>query len=228
MGLLSKIKFGKNGERVGTAVTSVMKSTTNHSADFPVKKPKESLAKVSKSKKNKDANGMIRAINNSQVTLLVVPSETYNNSLLNFIKRIDKNTNGYISINKGYSALVESFLKYKIQLSNFFFIDCVTKTITEPKRENNCVYVSSPNALTELALAITKIIKADFDNVVLDSLSTLLVYHPSKDVTRFIHSVSNKIRENTNINFILTIASKDKHSDLFKQVQMLVDETIEL
>ena len=164
----------------------------------------------------------------SKVILLVVPADTYNQSLLKFVKKIDKNKICYVSINKGHSALVEAFKSKKINLKNLFFIDCVTKTIFEPKEEHNCVFISSPKAITELSLALNKLMDASFPSILVDSLSTLMIYHKSKTITKFIHHLINEARVNSDIYLTLTISDKDRNTELYSKIEVLVDEVIKL
>ena len=170
---------------------------------------------------------LIKEIFQTKIILLVVPGDTYNSSLLKFIKKIDKRKICYVTINKGYTGLIEIFKKNHINFKNFTYVDCVTKTITDPKKVPNCVFVPSPNDLTEISLAITKFIYTYSSVILIDSLSTLLVYHQPKKLTSFIHSIVNRIRESEAI-LILTISSRDIKTELFKQVEVLVDEVIKL
>ncbi len=170
---------------------------------------------------------LIKEIFQTKVILLVVPGDTYNNSLLKFIKKIDKRKICYITINKTYTGLIEVFKKNHINFKNFTYVDCVTKTITDPKKIPNCVFVPSPNDLTEISLAITKFIYSYSSVILIDSLSTLLVYHKPKKLTSFIHSIANRIRESEAI-LILTISSRDIKTELFKEVEVLVDEVVKL
>jgi len=226
MGLLQKIKQGRIKSGKTTSKKPVLKksSSKNKSSSNKSKSIKVKARSAPKGRLGRS----VGQINSNNVTLVVVPNNNYNSSVLNFVKKLDKKSFGYVSVNKGYSALIESFKNKKINLKNFFFVDCVTKTITEPKKVDNCIYVSSPKALTELSLATTKLIMAGFDGVILDSLSTMLIYHKPKEISRFVHSIINKTRENTNLHLILTLSSKDQDSELFKEVEVFVDQVVEL
>lgn len=168
-------------------------------------------------------------IKESNVVLLVIPSENYNNILINTVKKIMNNYKiCYITINKGYDALNIFFKKNQIKPNNFFFVDCITKTVKSIKDTDNHIFVSSPNALTELSIAINKAVKNQKPKfIILDSLSTLLIYHKGNIVSKFIQGLINKF-EATDSNLIFTITTKDKESILFKNLQMFVDNVINL
>jgi hypothetical protein len=168
-------------------------------------------------------------IEENKVVLLVIPNENYNNILINTLKRIMNNDKVcYITLNKGYDALNILFEKNKIKLDNFFFVDCITKTVKQQKNTNDCIFVSSPNSLVGLSLAISKGVKKQNSKfIILDSLSTLLIYHKDNIVSKFVQGLTNKF-ETTDSNVVFTITKKDKESPLFKNLQMFVNKIIEL
>ncbi len=163
----------------------------------------------------------------SKVTLLVVPGEKYHQAILHFLKKISSRKICYVTTNKGYSALVEDFTKKKLHLSHFFFLDCVTKTILEPRKEKNCWYLSSPRALTEISLAITKLM--NFSEIIFfDSISPLLIYNNPEALRQFVHHLANQTRMNRELYLVLVISDKDKKTDLFRQIEPLVDKVLNL
>jgi len=166
-------------------------------------------------------------IKKNNIVLLVIPNENYNNILVNAVKKIVNNDNiCYITLSKGYDALTIFFKKNKIKLDNFFFVDSITKTVKMTKNTRDCIFVSSPNSLTELSLTITKVVKKQKSKfIILDSLSTLLIYHKDDIVTKFAQGLINKF-ETTESNIVFTITAKDKYSDLFKNVQVFVNKVI--
>jgi len=167
-----------------------------------------------------------KVVSSGKVNLLVVPSDTYNTSLITFVKKVTPTKIGYVTINKGYSALVEMLRKNKFNLNNFIFVDCVTKSIITAKKEPNCVYISSPNALTEMTLAIDKLIDGSVPVILIDSLSTLLVYHSPNTITHFIHHIINKARNKCDVMLVMTISDKDKKKGVFKEIEVLVDKIV--
>lgn len=175
------------------------------------------------------------------ITLLVVPSGDYNNRLFTELKRRRISSACYITLNKGRDALVDFFRRRRISPRKFFFVDCITKTILEPPERDDTIYISSPRALTELSLALTKIIDAVkiknavgqnslikksslFNDLIIDSLSTLAVYESIPTITHFAHSLINRVREKRKMSLILIISDKDHKSGLFKDVELLVDD----
>ena len=65
------------------------------------------------------------------------------------------------------------------------------------------------------------------DVVVIDSLSTLMIYHKPDVLIRFISSMINKISGFKNTKLVLTMLEKDMESDVYKSVSSFVDRVID-
>jgi archaellum biogenesis ATPase FlaH len=163
----------------------------------------------------------------SKVSCIIIPGDKFNEELIKLLKKVKNKKVCYVTLNKGADVLIESLNKNKINPKNFFFIDCVSKTIVQPKPIENCQFISSPNALTELSLAIDKSIDSGFSIVLVDSLSTFMIYHNAEMIIQFFHNLANKIRSEDGNILILTISDKDKDSEVFKKMEIIVDKIIE-
>lgn len=161
-----------------------------------------------------------------RIVCAVLPGNKFNENILQIVKKIKDKKVCYVTLSKGADISLEILKKNKIDVRNFFFIDCVSKTIVNPKSIPNCQFISSPNALTELALAINQCIDSGFSVVLVDSLSTFMIYHNAEEINHFFHNLCNKIRLERDRNLILTISSKDQDSDVFKKIEILVDKVI--
>lgn len=170
----------------------------------------------------------IDKILNSKVVCVILPGNKFNEKIIELLKKIEDKKVCYVTLNKGADVFIESFKKNKINSENFFFIDCVSKTIVVPKPIANCQFISSPNALTEISLAIDKCVDSGFSTILVDSLSTFMIYHNANAINHFFHNLSNKTRTEKDNNLILTISSKDKDSEVFKKIELIVDEVIEM
>ncbi len=102
----------------------------------------------------------------------------------------------YITANRSHDFLSAEFKKKKIDESKIYYIDAVTKGGGEKK--GKCIFVDSPENLTEISLAISQlmgVIGSKNVFIVLDSISSLLVHNDKEAITKFIHFLSNRIRE---------------------------------
>ncbi|MBR9675593.1 hypothetical protein GOV05_01140 [Candidatus Woesearchaeota archaeon] len=135
----------------------------------------------------------------------------------------------YVSLNRLYNPLKRKLEDTGLDSSKFRFIDCVTRTaVAQPTEHEDCVYVSSPSALTEISIAITKVIQKDYPDVILfDSLSTLLIYHNTMNASQFVHSLINKINA-FGINAVFTVLDGEKEQSLINDLAMFSDKTIKI
>ena len=170
----------------------------------------------------------VKKILENRINVVIVPGSSYKKKLINLSKKLKKNKVCYVTVNKGAEAILDDLKKNKIDEKNFYFIDCVTKTVVNPKNKENCMFLSSPNALTELSLALNKIVDSkSIDIILVDSLSSLLVYHKSNVLLKFVIHLINKIRQGTMV-LLLVSSDDEKQSELFKKLEPLVDNVLEL
>ncbi len=118
----------------------------------------------------------------NSIILSVMPTYYYNESIAGILKNLEDAKICYVDLNKGTDAMQKSFRLNNINTKNIFFIDGVTSTISPKAKIENGILLSSPYALTEMAIAISEAMKTGaFDILVFDSLSTLNVY--SKEIS---------------------------------------------
>jgi hypothetical protein len=110
---------------------------------------------------------------------------------------------GYVVIvvttNQPYSILKKAYEKDGIDLSKLRFIDAITRyAIGEvPSGIPGARFTSSPSDLTQLGIAIGDSLKEMSGRkaaILLDSVSTMLIYLPSANLSKFIHFVSSKLK----------------------------------
>jgi hypothetical protein len=162
----------------------------------------------------------------NKIILFSSPGELFNKGLLKYIKKLSKKKICYVSINKGVGSVKESLKEHKIDSKNFHFIDCITQTLTNPKKESNTHFVSSPKALTELSLAIQESIESSHI-ILIDSLSTLSVYHRPKVLIEFVYHLAERVRKMPGSLLILPVAKAEKVTEWYKKISLTVDEFVE-
>jgi len=104
-----------------------------------------------------------------------------------------------ITTNRPSGILKKIYAAEGIELSKVFFIDAITKYAIGrvPEGEPDTVFVNSPSNLTDLGIAITSALNATSGNkpcLLFDSISTMLIYIPSVNISKFIHFVTSKLR----------------------------------
>ena len=134
-------------------------------------------------------------LDSNQTVLLVMPSVEYNEVIIDVIKGLSGNI-CYVTANKTYDALKESFQKSKVDIENVVFIDTISKTMKKvPDQSDNVYYVSSPGALTELSLVVEKFLRHDFDYLIFDSITNLAIYQKQNIVSKFVTDLVNKVKK---------------------------------
>lgn len=163
----------------------------------------------------------------NQTVLLLMPGTEYNEIIVNVLKKLNGNI-CYVTLNKTSDSLRELFKKKKIKTENLVFIDAISKTIKDvPDQGDGVYYVSSPGALTELALVIEKFIRHKFDYLIFDSLTNLLVYESKAPVSKFVSTLVNKIKQVNTKAVFYALSVKDQET-LIKESGMFVDKVLNL
>jgi KaiC/GvpD/RAD55 family RecA-like ATPase len=118
------------------------------------------------------------------------------NFTIDFLKSLSPKTRVlYVTVNKSYSALSDKFNKEGINFSNWSFIDCISSSLfMAEKSSKQCLYLTSPQALVDLALAIDEKMKS-VDVIVFDNISGLLVYNGSVPTMQLLNSLMSKVRQ---------------------------------
>ena len=169
-------------------------------------------------------------IQENQVIVLIIPDEQYSQKLLGITKELAQLSESmlYVSLNRPYGTLLESFSGAGIESGKFYFVDAVTQTAQRVNGGGEKIkYVSSPGSLTELSLTLTKLLDSQkFDYLLFDSLSTLLVYEEELVVTKFIHSLMSKVRV-VKCKSVFTCLKRDVESVLIKDLNMFADRILD-
>lgn len=168
-------------------------------------------------------------LGDSQIVLMMIPSATYNDATVEVMKQLSGKNLCYVTLNKTYYALKEQFEKKGIDLKNVFFIDAISKTIKNiPDTLDDCYFINSPGALTDLSIAITAVLEQMNELVekesylIFDSLTTMMIYEKKMPVTKFMQSLITRIRATTTKTLFYTL-DLEEQKDLIKQIQMFVD-----
>ena len=164
----------------------------------------------------------------NQTILLVVPSSKYGDILIDTARQLSKKPTSYVTLNKSFQSLRDLFEKNRVNVKNILFIDAITKTIKDVEdRTDQCYFVSSPGALTDLSLIISNFLHHNFDYLIFDSLSSLMIYQEKAVVQKFVLNLVNKIKESKTRAVFYALSTKE-HEDFIKQCSLFVDKVIDL
>lgn len=106
-----------------------------------------------------------------------------------------------ISVSEPQKLLKKALEKQQVDTAGHLFIDCVTASAAgRAGDEENCFYLNKCSDLTGMGIAVTKALSAveDKENMflILDSVSTMLIYSESTVMIRFLHMLINKVQLN--------------------------------
>ena len=169
-----------------------------------------------------------KELSQNQTILLIMSSEKYNSLIVDIVKQLPGKSICYITLNKTYDSLRELFKKKGIKVDNIFFIDAISKTIKKTSDQtDSCYFVDSPSALTEISLVISKFLKHNFEYLIFDSLTNLMVYSKKAPVAVFVSSIVNKIKE-TKTNAAFYALKMEQHQELIQETSIFVDKVVDL
>jgi len=99
-----------------------------------------------------------------RIILALSPSRTYRENALQMIKEIQKSSSLriiVICVNQPAAFLMDFYGRSGIDTNRIFFIDAITQyaTGTAPENVENCKFVSKPNDLTAMGIAVTNILR---------------------------------------------------------------------
>ena|SRR3989344_1685511 len=160
------------------------------------------------------------------VYLFISPAKQYKLFNTYILNHYTKESAGiYVTLNKGYKFIINDLKEIKNNASNLHFIDAVTGQ-REEKNVDNCTFISNPQALTELALAISAATSTGkFGFLFLDSINTLLIYNNFKTTERFTHYVISKLRE-TKVGGIVFSIDEESANKIIPVIRQFCDESI--
>jgi len=114
-----------------------------------------------------------------------------------------------------------------LDVNKYFFIDVLTSTVKAPEPIENCEFVQSPSALTDISLAFSKAVQEmNCNNVLFDAISTLAIYQEIGEIIKFTQNLMTKARV-SNVKSVY-IALKEDSAELVKDLTMFVDGVVEL
>ena len=137
-----------------------------------------------------------------------------------------------VTTNQPYEILKKNYEKHGISLDRIHFVDTVTKYAMgrDPPPVNNCRFINNPSNLTDIGIAVTTtltFLEGKKVCLLFDSVSSMLIYLSSQNITKFIHFVTNKLRL---LNFagIFLVVEKGLDPDVLDQLTTFVDVVVDV
>lgn len=169
-----------------------------------------------------------KELSDDHIALLLVSASDYDDSFLHVMRQLSKKSVCYVTLSKTFESMKDLFEKKKISTEKIVFIDAISKTFRKmPDQTNGCYFVSSPNSLTELEIAVLKVLRHGFEYLVFDSLSALLVYQKNAPVVKLVYALTSNARKN-NARALFYAVKSPEHAQMVAEVGTIVDKVIDL
>lgn len=165
------------------------------------------------------------------VLLITVDAKNYQKTVLDLMKCLlnEQNIPGvYVTLNKPYEIMQRTFAVNNIDSRLLIFIDSASRT--EPKKVGNCLYIGSPEKLSDISVAMDQAVKAlpgDDKFLIFDSLNTLNIFNKTATVARFIYFLTSKLRE-WKIKGIIITLEKETEQSLLDELTQFSDGRVDI
>ncbi|MBI4153055.1 hypothetical protein HY497_00905 [Candidatus Woesearchaeota archaeon] len=154
----------------------------------------------------------------------VIPEMHYSESLIQILQSMENRALCFVTLNKPAASLEAGLVRFGISTQKIFFVDAVTGGLGKSQEKDNVLYLSSPEAFTELSIAVSEILRTGkFDALLFDSLSTLLIYADGYRAERFAASLIEKTKSTGSLG-VYTCLEGDVQSSLIQRSCMHVDD----
>ncbi len=172
-------------------------------------------------------DGIIKELETNDIVLVLISGEEYTHKTVQVMRELAQLGKKvcYVTLNKPYETLLKEIDDGSNANDNLHFIDCVGQR--DAKNEKNCTYISSPNELSKIDLAISNVLKEQKTQLLFfDSLATLLAYEDGATIVKFAHSIITELRMR-NVKGIF-VNPEGKNAPMAIDLDMFVDKEIKL
>ncbi len=167
------------------------------------------------------------------IVLVTVQPKDYQSSNLEILKLLvnEQKTPGvYVTLNKPFDVMQRLFKQNKIDSRLVIFIDGITNVSEDKRKVKNCLYIGSPEKLSDISVAMDQAIQAlptKGKFMFFDSINTLQVFNKPGTVARFVYFLASKIRE-WKIKGIIISVKKGSDESLVNELVQFCDVRIDL
>ncbi len=181
-----------------------------------------------KAKFKKEANGL-----KDYIALITVNPKDYQKSnveVLKFLVNEQKTPGVYVTLNKPYDVMKRILAENKIDSRLIIFIDGITKPNEFQTRIKNCLFIGSPEKLSDISVAMDQAVTAlptSDKFVFFDSINTLQLFNKPGTVARFAYFLASKIRA-WKVRGIVISIKKGSDEELINQMTQFCDFRIDV
>jgi KaiC/GvpD/RAD55 family RecA-like ATPase len=166
--------------------------------------------------------------------LITVGAKSYQQSNLEILKVLvngQKTPGVYVTLNKPFDVMQKLLEKEKIEPKFIIFIDAITKVSEGKKRQKNCLFIGSPEKLSDISVAMDQAVKAlptKEKFIFFDSISTLQLFNKPGTVARYVYYLASKIREWKVKGIIISVKRGSADDNLINELIQFCDMQIDM
>jgi KaiC/GvpD/RAD55 family RecA-like ATPase len=172
----------------------------------------------------------LESLGDNFVILLDVKAENYSEAVLCATEfMLKKGKKGvYVAASRPYKFILKEMGKRNIETENLLFIDCISGMGGERDGGEICTYVENPAAIEEIIMHVSlslRKLKSRGNFLIMDSISTLLIYNTLHSMEEFSMFLINKMRLE-DVSGILIIIEKQVPEELEQILTAMCDGVI--
>ena len=166
------------------------------------------------------------------ILLIAVDAKNYQKAAIDVVKFLvsEQGIPGvYVTLNRPYEIIERNLASNNIDTRLIIFIDATSRA-EESKKVENCLYIGSPEKLSDMSVAMDQAVKAlptSEKFLIFDSLNTLNIFNKSSTVARFVHFLAGKMRE-WKIKGVIITLEKETEQSLLDEMTQFSDSRINL
>jgi len=173
------------------------------------------------------------AIKINQSVGIILPGNNYADlmqALFKHMRSKPEDAWAYVAITRPYDDVVKQFGNFA-ELRNVRFIDCISQAAGISKTDPHCTFIESPALLEKLIMEIMDTFRGLDENVdkylVIDSLSSLLIYNDAQLVTEFFTHLTNRTRL-AGVHTVSLVVEEESNENINKIIYLRSDKIIKL
>lgn len=171
----------------------------------------------------------LKALGDQFTVLMICPVQRLQDNIdkiINFLSG-DGKSGIYITFSKPYKTLEKLLKTGGMNIDKLFFIDCISHSGDDLKKEGMVMYISNTGDLNSLGIGTSQVIETNpgIEFLLIDSLETLLIYNKPETVAIFVQSL---IKKSSKFNLKTVMMTPKGDENLTEKIGMFFDKIIEV
>jgi len=164
--------------------------------------------------------------------VMVNPKEyqKYNVDIIKMLVNEQKTPGVYVTLNKPYEVMQRVLEGNGIDSRLIIFIDGISKPEESGTRVKNCLFIGSPEKLSDISVAMDQAVNAlptKDKFIFFDSINTLQMFNGPGTVAKFIYFLASKIRA-WKVRGVIISVKKDSDEGVINELSQFCDFRIDL